>query len=59
MLTLRPARISDLPQITEIYAHAVINSAASYEYDPPGLDEITARFTAITAAELPLPRRAG
>jgi L-amino acid N-acyltransferase YncA len=53
MLTLRPARISDLPQITDIYAHAVLNSAASYEYDPPALDEITARFKAITASNFP------
>lgn len=53
MLTLRPARISDLPQITGIYAHAVLNSVASYEYDPPALDEITARFTAITGANFP------
>ena len=53
MLTLRPARVADLPQITAIYALAVLNSAASYEYEPPTLEEITARFTAITGANFP------
>jgi len=53
MLTLRPARIVDLPQVTDIYAHAVLTSAASYEYDPPSLEEITARFTAITGSNFP------
>ena len=53
MLTLRPARTSDLPQITDIYAHAVLNGAASYEYDPPTLAEMTTRFTAITGASFP------
>jgi L-amino acid N-acyltransferase YncA len=53
MLTLRPARISDLPQVADIYAHAVLNGAASYEYDPPTLDEMTARFAAITDAGFP------
>jgi phosphinothricin acetyltransferase len=53
MLTLRPARATDLPQITDIYAHAVLNGAASYEYDPPAPDEMTARFMAITGAGFP------
>ncbi len=53
MLTLRPARAADLPQITAIYAHAVLTSAASYEYDAPSLEEITARFTSITSANFP------
>ena len=53
MLTLRPARVADLPEITAIYAHAVLNGAASYEYEPPTLEEIKARFTAITGANFP------
>ena len=53
MLSLRPARNSDLPQITDIYAHAVLNGAASYEYDPPTVEEMTARFEAITRANFP------
>ena len=42
-----------MPQITDIYAHAVLNGAASYEYDPPAPDEMTARFMAITGAGFP------
>jgi L-amino acid N-acyltransferase YncA len=53
MFTLRPAREDDLPQITAIYAHAVLNSAASYEYDAPSLEEMTRRFRAITDAGFP------
>jgi L-amino acid N-acyltransferase YncA len=53
MLTLRPARATDLPQITDIYAHAVLNGTASYEYGAPTLDEMTKRFTAIVANNFP------
>jgi L-amino acid N-acyltransferase YncA len=53
MLTLRPARATDLPQITDIYAHAVLNGAASYEYDAPDLDEMTKRFGAIVSNNFP------
>lgn len=53
VFSLRPARIADLPQITDIYAHAVLNGAASYEYDPPTALEMTARFEAITGADFP------
>ena len=53
MLTLRPARTTDLPQITDIYAHAVLNGTASYEYDAPSLEEMTRRFAAITQQNFP------
>ena len=53
MLTIRPARAVDLPQITGIYAHAVLNGTASYEYEAPTLEEITRRFTAITQDNFP------
>jgi L-amino acid N-acyltransferase YncA len=53
MLTLRPARATDLPQITDIYAHAVLNGTASYEYDAPDLDEMMKRFGAIVANNFP------
>ncbi len=53
MLTLRPARETDLPQITAIYSHAVLNGTASYEYDAPGLTEMTARFNATTSGSFP------
>jgi L-amino acid N-acyltransferase YncA len=53
MLTLRPARATDLPQITDIYAHAVLNGTASYEYEAPTLDEMTKRFGAIVSNNFP------
>jgi phosphinothricin acetyltransferase len=52
-LQIRPATRADLPAITTIYAHAVIHGAASYEYDPPSLAEMTARFDALTEAGYP------
>lgn len=50
---LRKATAADLPAITAIYAHAVINGTASYEYDPPSLGEMTARYDALVAAQYP------
>jgi phosphinothricin acetyltransferase len=52
-LTVRPAQLADIPAITAIYAHAVLNGTASYEYDPPSLDEMTKRFDAIAASGFP------
>lgn len=55
MLTpkVRPARPADLQAITSIYAHAVVNGTASYEYDPPSLAEMTARYQALVDAGFP------
>lgn len=53
MLTLRPAREADLPDITAIYAHAVLNGTASYEYIPPDVDEMSQRFAAIVSNSFP------
>ena len=55
MLTpkVRPARPADLQAITNIYAHAVINGTASYEYDPPSLAEMTARYQALVDGGFP------
>jgi len=50
---IRPAREGDLPEITAIYAHAVLNGTASYEYVAPVLAEMTKRFDAITGAGFP------
>lgn len=36
-----------LPAVTAIYADAVLNGTASYELEPPGLEEMTARFNAL------------
>lgn len=50
---IRPAREGDLPEITAIYAHAVLNGTASYEYEAPALAEMAKRFEAITGAGFP------
>lgn len=51
--TVRPARPADLQAITDIYGHAVINGTASYEYDPPSLAEMTARYQTLVDAGFP------
>ena len=45
--TIRLAEEADLSRITEIYAEAVLNGAASYELEPPTLEEMTARYAAL------------
>lgn len=50
---IRAATPGDLQAITDIYAHAVIHGTASYEYDPPSLEEMTARYNALVAAGHP------
>lgn len=44
----RPARLSDLGAITEIYRESVQNGVATYELTPPTVDEMTRRFTVLT-----------
>lgn len=36
-----------LPAVTAIYADAVLNGTASYELEPPSLEEMTVRFNAL------------
>jgi len=50
---LRQAREHDLPAITEIYGHAVLHGLASFEEQPPPLEEIARRFAAVQARGLP------
>lgn len=50
---LRDATAGDLSAIQAIYAEAVLNGTASYEIDPPGLDEMRARFEVITGHGYP------
>ena len=52
-IRIRAATLADLPAITAIYGHAVLNGTASYEYDPPLLDEMTRRYDAIIAGNFP------
>lgn len=43
-ITIRFAREDDLAAITEIYAYHVLHGLATFEIDPPSLDEMTRRF---------------
>jgi len=50
---IRVAIEADLPAITAVYGHAVLNGTASYEYDPPSLAEMTSRFQALMDGGFP------
>ena len=38
MITIRPAREADLPEILEIYNHVILNTTAVYSYEPHTLE---------------------
>ena len=50
---IRAAAAADLPAITAIYRHAVLHGTATFELDPPDLNEMTRRFEALTAGGFP------
>ncbi|HEX4260378.1 MAG TPA: GNAT family N-acetyltransferase [Acetobacteraceae bacterium] len=50
---VRDSRDADLPAIAAIYAHAVRFGTASFEYEPPGPDELGRRREAILAGGFP------
>jgi L-amino acid N-acyltransferase YncA len=50
---IRPATEADLTAITAIYGNAVSTSTASFETEPPSLDEMTRRFTILRAGGFP------
>lgn len=52
-LIIRPAQVSDFNEIQAIYALEVAEGTASFELTPPDLAEMTARWQAIRAADLP------
>ena len=47
-MSIRQATVQDVPQILEIYAHYIENTAISFEYTVPGIREFTQRFLGIT-----------
>ena len=53
MTALRNATENDIPRITEIYAHYVRTSVATFEEVPPDAAEMTARFRRLTGLGLP------
>lgn len=42
-ITIRPANVADIKDITAIYAHAVEHGTASFEIEPPSVAEMTTR----------------
>jgi len=52
-IQIRAARETDLPAITEIYADAVRHGTASYELEPPSLEEMLKRFDILAQGGFP------
>ncbi len=52
-MLVRPAVPEDIPAIQSIYAHHVLHGLASFEEEPPLVDEIRRRFDEVTAQGLP------
>ncbi len=50
---IRDAHESDMPAIQAIYAHHVHHGLASFEYDPPEVPEMIARWQSVRAKGLP------
>lgn len=50
---LRPGTEADLPAITAIYREHVLQGSASFETEPPALEEMTRRRAALIAAGYP------
>jgi len=52
-VTVRDAAEADLPAVQAIYAHHVLHGLASFEEEPPGVDEIAARRATVLRLGLP------
>src|ERR1039458_6073176 len=52
-VAIRPAKTSDIPAITRIYAHAVEHGTASFELTPPDEVEIARRMSDLTGKGYP------
>lgn len=50
---IRASRAEDLPAITAIYAHAVLNGTGTFELEPPDAAEMGRRRDAVLANGLP------
>ncbi len=53
VVQLRPAQLTDLPAIHSIYAHHVLHGLASFEEEPPSVEELGRRYRDITDRGLP------
>jgi L-amino acid N-acyltransferase YncA len=52
-IAIRPATPADIPAITRIYAHAVLQGTATFEIDPPDEAEMTRRMKALLDGGFP------
>jgi len=52
-ISIRPATPADIPAITRIYAHAVLQGTATFELDPPDEAEMTRRMKALLDGGFP------
>lgn len=50
---VRPTTIDDLPSVTSIYGLEVLHGTASFELEPPGLEEMTRRYERLRANGYP------
>jgi phosphinothricin acetyltransferase len=50
---VRPATEADLPSIQRIYSHHVLHGLASFEEEPPGVEEMLRRYRNIIAHHMP------
>jgi len=48
MIVVRAARPDDVPALTAIYAHHVLNGTGTFEEEPPGAPEMAARLARVT-----------
>ena len=53
MLIIRPSTDADLPAITAIYAHHVLNGTGTFEVDPPSADDMFGRRADVLSKGLP------
>jgi phosphinothricin acetyltransferase len=53
MPIIRPSTGADLPAITAIYAHHVLNGTGTFELDPPRLQDMTDRRADVLSKSLP------
>jgi len=52
-LIIRDSRESDMPAITGIYVHAVLNATGTFELDPPDLEEMKRRRKVLLETDYP------
>ncbi|MBC7469041.1 MAG: N-acetyltransferase [Ramlibacter sp.] len=53
MPTIRPSSDQDIPAMTAIYAHHVLNGTGTFETVPPTAEDMTARRADVLAKDLP------